>query len=553
MQEPEPGNAARRRGEQLGEQVDLLVVGGGINGAGIARDAAGPRPVGAAGREGRPGQPHLVASTKLIHGGLRYLEYYEFRLVREALIEREVLLRAAPHIIWPLRFVLPHSPEHAAGLADPARPVPLRPSRRPQDAAGLDARVDLRGDPAGRSRSSPGSSAASTIPTAGSTTPGWWCSTPCDAAERGAEILTRTRCDRARRDGDGWLADLRRRARRRGAAGRARAPWSTPPGPGCRASCGGGAGRARSAKRVRLVKGSHIVVPRLFDRDHAYILQNHDRRIIFAIPYEDDFTLIGTTDVDLRGRPGRGRDHAATRSTICASVVNRYFSASRSPPADVVWTYSGVRPLYDDASGDASAVTRDYVLRPRRRRRRRAAAVGLRRQDHDLPQARRARAGEAAAACMGFDARRLDRRRAAAGRRHRRMPTSTRFLAAACGARIPGCPSGSLRRLARAYGTRLAAIARRAPPAWPTSAAISAAACTRPRSRYLRRARMGAHAPTTCCGAAPSSACMSAADTVAPAARRWLGEPRRRRGRGGARMSLRLDRSPKPVGGEVWI
>ena len=295
-------------------------------------------------------------SSKLIHGGLRYLEYYEFRLVREALIEREVLLRAAPHIVWPLTFVLPHSPEQR-----PAWLIRL----------GL-----LLYDHLGGRETLPASTAVDLAASGplgdplqpwvrrGFTYADCWVEdsrlvalNAMDAAERGAMIRTRTCCDHARRDGDGWLVDLvdgsgqRSRVRAR-ALVNAAGPWVS--------SFLGGALGVNSAKRVRLIKGSHIVVPRLYPGDHPYILQNDDKRIVFVIPFEGAFSLIGTTDVPYEGDPAAAAITPDETAYLCRSV-NRYFKHEIGP-ADVVWSYAGVRPLYDDASGNASAVTRDYVF-----------------------------------------------------------------------------------------------------------------------------------------------------------------------------------------------
>ncbi|MDQ2892973.1 MAG: glycerol-3-phosphate dehydrogenase, partial [Pseudomonadota bacterium] len=288
------------------------------------------------------------ASTKLIHGGLRYLEYYDFALVSEALRERERLLRAAPHLIRPLRFVLPH--EHA-----------VRPWWMVR--AGL-ILYDLLGGRSSlkRSRGLRKSDAAFRAPLQGSGR-GFVYSdafvddsrltlaNALDAAANGAEIATRTALVGARRSGDGWratLSDGRTVSARMlvNAAG----PW-----------VGEALGRVgvNSAARVRLVKGSHIVVPRLYDGDHAYILQQPDRRIVFAIPYQRDFTEIGTTDVPVDA-PEDARIGDDEIAYLC-DAVNRHFT-TQIGPADVTSTWSGVRPLYDDGATDAKAITRDYVL-----------------------------------------------------------------------------------------------------------------------------------------------------------------------------------------------
>lgn len=336
--------------------ADLLIVGGGVNGAGIARDAVGRGMSVVLCEQGDLAGATSSASTKLIHGGLRYLEYYEFRLVREALQEREVLLRAAPHIIWPLRFVLPHDSSMRPAwmvriglfLYDHLGKRKLLPGSHG---------VDLTSAPAGK-------------PLSGGFTKAFeysdcWVEdsrlvvlNAMDAKARGAEILTRTRCEKAeRRDGlwEATLVDVTTGATR---TVRARALVNAA-GPWVREMIAKRTG-VTVDKSVRLVKGSHIVVPKMFEGDHAYIFQNDDRRIVFAIPYERDFTLIGTTDLDYSGDPGAVAISQDEITYMCRAV-SRYF-AKPVRESDVVWTYSGVRPLFDDASGNASAVTRDYVL-----------------------------------------------------------------------------------------------------------------------------------------------------------------------------------------------
>ncbi|MFO1039223.1 MAG: glycerol-3-phosphate dehydrogenase [Geminicoccaceae bacterium] len=332
--------------------VDLLVVGGGINGVGIARDAAG-RGLSVILVERDDLASHTSSwSSKLIHGGLRYLEHYEFRLVREALIEREVLLRAAPHLVGPLTFVLPHAPE-------------MRPTWLIR--LGLILYDNLGGrERLPRSRGVDLSSAgAYGDPLQDWVTRGFTyadcrvddsrlvVANAIDARERGAEILTRTECVRARRVGDLWEGELEggRRVRAR-ALVNAAGPWVDR-----MLDRTAGAG---SDKRVRLVKGSHIVVPALYPADHAYILQNDDGRIVFVIPYQGRFSLIGTTDIAYEGEPADVAISAEETEYLCR-IVNRYFRR-KVVPTDVVWSFSGVRPLYDDAKANVSAVTRDYVF-----------------------------------------------------------------------------------------------------------------------------------------------------------------------------------------------
>jgi glycerol-3-phosphate dehydrogenase len=274
--------------------VDMLVIGGGINGAGIARDAAGRGLSVILCEQADLASATSSSSSKLIHGGLRYLEQYEFRLVREALAEREVLLRNAPHIIWPMRFVLPHNK-----LLRPAWMIRL----------GL-----FLYDHIGGKRSLPGTKSLNFAsdriegaPLKPELTRGFaysdcWVEdsrlvvlNAMDARARGAEILLRTRCVEARREGDHWIAKLKDLATGTERTVRARILVNAA-GPWVERVLHGVAGQSGTA-HMRLVKGSHIVVPRLFEGDHAYILQNTDRRVIFAIPYEHRFTLIGTTDI----------------------------------------------------------------------------------------------------------------------------------------------------------------------------------------------------------------------------------------------------------------
>ncbi|MFN9634030.1 MAG: glycerol-3-phosphate dehydrogenase [Erythrobacteraceae bacterium] len=326
---------------------DIAVIGGGVNGAGIARDAAGRGACVLLLERGDLAEGTSSNSTKLIHGGLRYLEHYEFALVREALTEREVLWGIAPHIIWPLRFILPHRPglrprwllrmglfiyDHLGGR----KYLPAAQS------------VDLTRHPAG----------APLKPeyTRGFAYSDGWVDdarlvvlNARDAADRGADVRTRCEVTALRRTSDHWRIE----------AGGERFPARTivnAAGPRV-LDLLGRAGEPTTQK-MRLVRGSHIVVRKLFDHDYAYFFQLPDRRIYFAIPYEQDFTLIGTTDVD----------HTAGLDDVSASPeeiaylcegASEYFSTAITP-ADVVWTYSGVRPLVDDGSGKPEAATRGY-------------------------------------------------------------------------------------------------------------------------------------------------------------------------------------------------
>ena len=329
-------------------QYDLLIIGGGINGCAIAREASLLGLEVLLVERDDLASHTSSASSKLIHGGLRYLEMYDFRLVAEGLRERERLMKAAPHLIRPMRFVLPHenavrpwwlvrlglllydviggrsSLKRSRGLrkGDDAYRAPLKGDGRGfvySDAFVDDSRLTL--------------------------------ANALDAAANGAEIATRTALTSARREGDGWAATLSdgREVTTR-AIVNAAGPWVSE-----------ALGRlgVNSAAQVRLVKGSHIVVPRLYDGDHAYILQQPDRRIVFAIPWQEDFTEIGTTDVAV-DRPDDAAIDESEIAYLC-DVANRHFR-QQIGPADVVSTWSGVRPLYDDGAGDAQGVTRDYVL-----------------------------------------------------------------------------------------------------------------------------------------------------------------------------------------------
>lgn len=336
--------------------VDLLVIGGGINGAGVARDAAG-RGLSVVLVE----QDDLACATsnwssKLVHGGLRYLEQYEFRLVREALEEREVLLRAAPHLVHPLQFVLPHSPDMrpfwflrlgvwiydrlgrrvslpgaaSVRFPDPELSAGLKAGLR-RGLSYFDCRVD---------------DARLTVINA------------MGAREKGAMIRTRTRFVCARRESGAWRAEVEdvttgaREAVQARAIVNAAGPWVM--------RSLNGIDHKPSPARVRLVKGSHIVVPRIHGLDHAYTLQNPDKRIVFIIPYERSFSLIGTTDVPVDS-PESAREISSDETSYLLDSVNRWL-ASPLKQTDIVWSYAGVRPLYDDGSDNPSAITRDYTL-----------------------------------------------------------------------------------------------------------------------------------------------------------------------------------------------
>ncbi|MCX7373798.1 MAG: glycerol-3-phosphate dehydrogenase [Alphaproteobacteria bacterium] len=332
-------------------EYDILVIGGGVNGAGIARDAAGRGHRVLLVEKGDLAQATSSSSSKLIHGGLRYLEHYEFRLVREALAEREVLLRAAPHIIWPMRFALPHRPE-------------MRP--RWMIRLGLflydhlARRVTLPAAEYFLTASHPYGAPLSPSITHGFAYSDAWVEdsrlvllNARDAAARGAVIRTRCGFTEAGRHATHWDVTLSDGARitTRGIVNAA-GPW---------VAQALDATHVQAEGRVRLIRGSHIVVPALYAGEQAYILQNDDRRVVFVIPYEGKFSLIGTTDVPHEGDAGSAHCTQEEAEYLCAAVSRQF----RQPVsvADIVWRYSGVRPLFDDGADDPSAVTRDYVLK----------------------------------------------------------------------------------------------------------------------------------------------------------------------------------------------
>ena len=337
------------------EAIDLFIIGGGINGCGIARDAAGRGLRVALAEMNDLASATSSASTKLFHGGLRYLEYYEFRLVREALIERETLLSAMPHISWPMRFVLPHTKgmrpawllrlglfiyDHLGGRK-------ILPATRS---------VDLRSDPAGKALK-PGYTRAFEYSDCWVEDSRLVVLNARDAAERGARIMTGTRVVSADRHADHWHVSL---ARPDGTAETVVAKALVNAGGPWVGDIISGVLHINSPERVRLVRGSHIVTKRLFDHDKCYFFQGADGRIIFAIPYETDFTLIGTTDHDHQGAPGDAKCTPQEQDYLCG-FASQYF-AKPVTRDDIVWTYSGVRPLYDDGAKTATSATRDYVL-----------------------------------------------------------------------------------------------------------------------------------------------------------------------------------------------
>lgn len=342
--------------KKTNEPYDLVIIGGGINGAGIARDACGRGLRVLLCEKDDLAQHTSSSSTKLIHGGLRYLEYYDFKLVRHALGEREVLLRAAPHIIWPLRFILPH---HKA-----LRPRWLiRVGLFLYDHLG--GRKLLPGSHSVDLKQHVSGEALKAEFTSGFEYSDCWVQDArlvvlnvMDAAERGCDVRVRTECTDIIR-GDGiWTVKLHDHLSGEKTAVTARAIVNAS-GPWVEKTLD--LDEEHDSKHgVRLVKGSHIVVPKLFEHAYTYIFQNADNRVLFAVPYEHDYTLLGTTDVEIMGEPGSEKIEDSEIAYICDSV-SEYFNKPVTPD-QVTWTYTGVRPLYDDASDNASKVTRDYKL-----------------------------------------------------------------------------------------------------------------------------------------------------------------------------------------------
>ncbi|MGD1037812.1 MAG: glycerol-3-phosphate dehydrogenase [Roseiarcus sp.] len=338
------------------EIFDVAIIGGGINGCGIARDAAGRGLKVYLCEKGDLASGTSSASTKLIHGGLRYLEHYEFRLVREALMEREALWAIAPHLVRPLRFILPyHKGLRPAWLLRLGLFFYDHIGGRHRLPATKTVRLDVGefGAPLRAGEFSSGFEFSDC-----------WVDdarlvtlNACDAAEHGAVIETRTEAVSGHREGSIWLLKVATRdgllrAIRSKSLVNAAGPWVT--------KVLETIGHSGSNAKVRLVQGSHIVIPRLFDHDRCYLLQNADGRIVFVIPYESDFSLIGTTDRDFEGNLSAVAASPDEIAYLCATVGEYFHKPLR--PSDVVWTYSGVRPLYDDGADDAQAATRDNVL-----------------------------------------------------------------------------------------------------------------------------------------------------------------------------------------------
>ena len=432
-------------GHHPGQPADLLIIGGGINGAGIARDAAGRGLHVILCEQNDLASGTSSMSSKLIHGGLRYLEYGEFRLVREALAEREVMLRIAGHMCWPLPIVLPQVPGLRPGwmirlglfLYDH-----LGGRRRVPASAG----IDLARDPIGPALE-PGFRRAFRFYDCWIDDARLVVLNAMDAAARGADIRTRTRCISARREGGLWRAQLQDAAGTRDVWARAvvnaAGPWA------------GTVGRDVLAlpdpPRLSLVKGSHIVVPRLQGGDDALMLQNPDRRIVFVLPYEDDFTLIGTTEEVHDGDPADAAISADELDYLLATTAR--FLRRKPRLKDVLWSFAGVRPLIEDGAGGPTSASRDYsfrldipaggapllqVLGGKLTTYRRLSEEALERLQPAFPSL--GRPWTATAALPGSDTDDL-------------VAWHRSFLAA-----YPGLPNSLLRRLARTYGTRASLI-----------------------------------------------------------------------------------------------
>ncbi len=366
--------------DDAGEQLtDLFIIGGGINGCGIARDAAGRGLSATLAEMNDLASATSSASTKLFHGGLRYLEYFEFRLVREALKEREILLSAMPHISWPMRFILPYHKDMRFESNTPTSKLlnifmPWMKGRRPAWLIRLGLFLY---DHLGGRKALPGTTTLSLNDTAEGAPldrrferafeySDCWVEdsrlvilNARDAQARGAHIMTRSKVISAKRDADEWRIETQNTENGKRTTHRAKllvnagGPWV---GDIIQSKV-----RLNTTEGVRLVRGSHIVTPRLFDHDKCYFFQGTDGRIIFAIPYETDFTLLGTTDAE-HDSPQHTPVCTPEEQEYLINFANTYFNRNIQP-TDVVWTFSGLRPLYNDGASNATAATRDYTLK----------------------------------------------------------------------------------------------------------------------------------------------------------------------------------------------
>jgi glycerol-3-phosphate dehydrogenase len=335
------------------EEYDLVVIGGGVNGTGITVDAAGRGLKVLLCEKADLASATSSNSSKLIHGGLRYLEHYEFGLVKQALAERETLLKKAPHIMWPMRFILPHRPH-------------LRPAWMIRMGLFLYDNLAKRNVLKGSCgvKFTDQSPMVSQINKGFEYSDGWVDDArlvtlnAVDAQSKGATILTRTQCVSAKRSNDQWEISLKNTLNgditniKAKAIINAAGPWVK--------NFFDTALKKKSPKNIRLIKGSHFVVPKIHNDDQAYILQNEDKRIVFVLPYEDDYSLVGTTDVEYTGNPLEA-EISKEETEYLVDIVNKHFKKKISA-TDVVHSFSGVRPLLDDESSSPDAITRDYTL-----------------------------------------------------------------------------------------------------------------------------------------------------------------------------------------------
>ena len=350
-----------------GEIYDLAVIGGGINGCGIARDAAGRGLKVFLCEQADLGGATSGASSKLIHGGLRYLEQYQFKLVRESLRERKILLQTAPHLVTPTRFIFPHHPGlrprwliHAGLL--------LYDWIAGDNGLPRSKRIRLDRDPVG-AMLKPGFITGFEYTDCRTDDSRLVVTVARDAHRLGATIAPRTRCESVARSNGRWeIALCREHDNEHGttvptvyakALVNATGPWVAQL-PGTGAGVGTPAQAAVKLAAVKLVQGSHIVVKKWFAGEHAYILQNDDRRVVFVLPFQRDLVIIGTTEIEYHGDPATVRATPAEIEYLC-NLVNRYFTVTLTP-ADLIWSYAGVRPLYDDGAGSLRTVSRDYVI-----------------------------------------------------------------------------------------------------------------------------------------------------------------------------------------------
>lgn len=428
---------------------DLFIVGGGINGCGIAADACGRGLTVALCEQSDLASATSSASSKLIHGGLRYLEHYEFRLVREALAEREVLLDKAPHLIKPMRFILPHRPH-------------LRPAWMIRIGLflydHLSSRAKLPGSRGLKLNAQDAANPLNDKITYGFEYSDCWVDdarlvvlNAMQAREMGATIMTRTRCKSAVRKNGLWHVAVENvnsgqieYIRAKGLVNAA-GPWA-------QRFIEDGT-QAKSPRNIRLIKGSHMIVPRLYEGDQAYILQNEDQRIVFVIPYNEQFSCVGTTDKEYKGDPSKvGMD--SEEEAYLIDIVNKHFKRQLTQQ-DVIWSYSGVRPLCDDESDSPSAITRDYTLEVQADEQHQAPILSI--FGGKITTYRRLSESALAAIAKWYPEMKASWT-AKAPLPGGDMNGDLEAFIAAASTRYSWVPAGMLRRLATAYGTRIDAI-----------------------------------------------------------------------------------------------